>query len=122
MLDSFADWVERHISGYTLRLGDINESQADYPRSLCVIQQSGGVSPTMGVRFPRFRVFLLGPRNGGAHAKQILGDANKLVIAAMDHLDVPCKAANVKTLVEPIGPNFTKEGRAWTQLDFEIIF
>lgn len=122
MLNDFTDWVERNISGYSVLIGAFIESSADHAKHVCVVQQSGGSPSTMGARFPRFRVFLLGPRNDRGASRKVYEDADSLVRACIDHLDLPCRAASVKALVEPVGPNFTKEGRAWAQIDFEIIY
>lgn len=122
MLNDFTDWVERHVQGYATFIGGFSETGADHTKHVCVVQQVGGAPESMGARRPRFRVFLLGPRNNRGASRKVYDDANALVSASIEHLDLPCKATNVKALVEPVGPNFTKEGRAWAQIDFELIF
>ncbi|MNZ87977.1 hypothetical protein D3C78_1068560 [compost metagenome] len=85
------------------------------------VVRNGGPPAVVDTRRPRFRVILLGPRNGRQHVLTINRNIESLALAAMGD-SVPCGAVSVRALGEPVGPGYTTENRAWYSLDLEILF
>lgn len=121
MLVEFREWVGTVVTGYTFMYGQWVEQSAVDGNWYCVVQAAGGPAPIVDTRYPRFRVVLIGRRNQRQDAQQLIEAANDLVAAGMGD-SLPCGAANVRAMSEPIGPGYTSENRAWVQVDFEVIF
>ena len=122
MILELKDWVLAQLPTYSPAIGEWQDSPATYERFIFAIQAHGG-SPRVDVRYPNFRVLLLGPRNGRDKQLQVFADADKLVAATMaENAIIPCGAANLRALGEPTGPGLTTENRIWVSVPFEIIF
>lgn len=123
-LTDFKEWAEAVLgSGYVYSFGMWLETAEAATQTFCVIQGAGGPDPVVDDRRPRVRVILLGRRNERGDAKKLSIDAGALMQAATHEArTVPCGAANVRAIGEPVGPGFTTENRAWFQVDFEVLF
>lgn len=122
MYDHFVDWLK-------LTLG----SKYEYSRGMWVdrpelantwiaaVLANGGPRPDVEDRRPRFRVLLIGPRNGRQYADDVQADMELLMQASLGD-SRPCGAASVSAIGEPSGPGYTTETRAWVSLDFEVLF
>ncbi len=121
-LTDVRDWVVAALpSGFSIVPYWVESSfPPDWVKRYCVVQQMGGGGPAVDVRYARYRVVLLGPRNDREDYTQIMAAAEALLQASMGD-SAPCGAANIRAIAEPIGPGFTTENRAWAQVDFEII-
>src|SRR5690606_39737204 len=86
---------------------------------ICAIQSVGGPQIDVEDRRPRFRVILLGPRNGRQHAAEVQGHAEALIIAAMES-EPPCGAAHLRVISEVTGPGYTSENRAWCSIELQV--
>lgn len=116
------DWAESVLgaSTYVYVYGMWQESAATHGTLYCVIQANGGSAPAVDTRRPRYRFILLGRRGQGADSQRVLADAEALMQAAMNGI-LPCGAANIRATTEVTGPAFTTEGRAWVEIEFEVI-
>lgn len=122
MLSDLKEWVAAVIgsAAYTYSYGMWVETAATHGNLYCVIQATGGAAPDVEDRRPRYRVILLGRRNERSDGARVLADAEALMQASMGDT-APCGAANIRAIGEPVGPGFTAENRAWTQIDFEVL-
>ncbi|WP_082900695.1 phage tail termination protein [Achromobacter insolitus] len=123
MFEQFKDWVALTIPShlYTYSRGMWQDSAAVAESWFCALLQMPGPGPDVDDRRPRYRVLLLGPRNGRQHAGDIQAHAEALVQAAMGEV-VPCGAASVRAIGEPVGPGYTTENRPWYSVDFQVLF
>ena len=122
MSEEFRDWIINIIGkAYTPFQGQWVEDDSNSDSYYCVFQY-GGRAPVTEVRYPSFTVLLLGPRNTRSAVSKLSQDSELV----MQHVtsegrSVPCGAANVRALREPVGPGYTVENRVWFSLQFEII-
>ncbi len=126
MLDDVKTWIESIISpGYLYSMGMWTDTAANSASKICALHNNGGPSPVVDTRRQRIRVVLLGGRQqnpGGASDKAVIkADAEALVRATLNG-PVPCGAAIINTMNEPIGPGYTTESRPWFSVDFEVLF
>lgn len=122
LLIDVRNWVVAALPADYLAMFSWVESSRpeDAASRYCIVQQTGGAGPIVETRYPRFRVLLLGKRNERSDAQKVMTDIEALLQAAMGDA-VPCGAASIRAITEPVGPGFTTENRAWAQVDFEII-
>ncbi|QPZ57968.1 hypothetical protein [Pseudomonas aeruginosa] len=88
---------------------------------IAAIQQTGGPPTQVDIRRLRFKVILLGPKGIRKHVVDVGNSIETLAQVALGD-SVPCGAASVRAIGEPIGPGYTTENRpgtAWT-LKFSI--
>lgn len=122
MFDHFKVWVESILgAAYQYSAGMWIDHPALNSQSICAIHQTGGARPDVDDRRQRYRVIILGPRDMRQAVTQLKADVESLALAALGD-SVPCGAASVHAVGEPIGPGYTNETRAWYSLDFEVIF
>lgn len=123
MLEHLKQWLEAILppGRYQFSLGQWVESKGTETAFFCAIQADGGAAPDVDDRRPRYRIFLLGPRNGRQHAPSIMGDMETLMLATLGDT-LPCGAASVRAVGEPAGPGYTTENRAWASLSLQITF
>src|SRR5690606_5338005 len=100
MLVEFRNWVGTVIAGYTFAYGQWVEGSGTDSNWYCVVQAAGGPAPVVDVRYPRFRVILLGRRNARQDAQQLIEAIDALVDAGMVD-SLPCGAASVRAMSEP---------------------
>lgn len=124
MFDSFKDWVEEILGAdYDYFPGQWVEDDANAARNFCAIRISGGPVPTLDVRKRNVQLTLVGPRNAREAYRKLISDADSLIDGSLaDDRKVPCGAANIRSMGEPVGPGYTTENRAWVSLSFELIF
>lgn len=124
MYEAVKDWIEGFLgSRYIYAQGQWVESEENYEKSFCVIASDGGQKPMVDVRRGNFRVILVGARGVREQSQSLYADASALIDAAIsDDRVLPCGAANISSLGEPVGPGFTVEQRCWYQVNFEVIF
>lgn len=120
-LDDLRDWFALMLPDYTLALGQWVEPPNGDTSRYVVIQAAGGGAPVLDVRYPRFRVILLGRRQHPEDAPGIMTDAGALVTAGIED-SRPCNAALLRATGEPTGPGLTTENRAWASFTIEVIF
>lgn len=123
MLEDFGLWVKEYVTGYDKTYFNIwKEPKADDTKTVMLIQDAGGARPYGDVTFPIVRLFLFGKtQDSGFHSK-IYTDQTILQRAALELKTIPCGATGVKIIARPTSPGLTKEDRAWTQIDFQLIF
>lgn len=122
MVNEFADWIIRELTGYLLAIGHFVEDPASRNQWVVVVRQLPSTRPNTDLRRAIFPVILLGPRGSRGSRGKVMEDANKLVEAVIRRDDVPCGAAHIISLGEAQGPGITAEDRVWASLDFELIF
>lgn len=121
MFDEVLEWLQLLLPDYLISRG----MWVDHPDLsdvfICSVQQAGGAAIDVDDRRPRYRVILLGPRNGRQHVEEVQADAEIIQAATMcdDH---PCGAATIQAMTEPQGPGYTSENRAWWQVDLQVTF
>lgn len=123
MFDEFKVWVEGVLgNSYRYFQGNWIEDPGTHGDYFCSIRSSGS-APTADKRVVQLDLILAGPRNERGAAARVRVDAERLMAfaTAEDRL-VPCGAANLRALREPVGPGYTSENRAWYSLTFEVIF
>ncbi len=128
MLNEFQEWTKSVLPEYLYFRGRWVETDKNAASFVAAIQRMGGPSPDVDVRRPRFRVILAGPRtnletgeDGRQFSDQVEQNMEALIQATLGD-SLPCGAASVQMMTEPIGPGFTTENRAWVSADFQIIF
>lgn len=116
------DWASAVLgaSAYVYVYGMWQESAATNGTLYCVVQANGGSAPVVDARRPRYRFILLGRRGQGTDSQRVMADAETLMQAALDGI-LPCGAANIRATTDVAGPAFTTEGRAWAEIEFEVI-
>lgn len=120
MLNEFKEWTEALLgTEYSYSMGQWIESKEN--KRYCVIQASGGRAVDVDDRCPRYRVVLIGRRGERFEATKLMSDANTLIEASISEAP-PCGSSSIRAMSEPTGPGYTVENRAWTQIDFELIF
>lgn len=121
-LTDVRDWAALTVpAGVSFVFGSWVETTTAAETKYCVVQASGGQGPKADDRHPRYRLILLGRRNQRQDGAEVLQIAEALVQAAVAGL-VPCGAANIRAITEPVGPGYTTELRAWAQVDFQVTF
>ena len=122
MFDEFAAWVSAVLGAqYQPSRGQWVDSSALAGVWIASIHALGGPAVDVDDRRQRFRVILLGPRNGRQHSAAVGQHADSLVRATIDGA-VPCGAAHIRAITEPAGPGYTTENRAWYSLDFQLTY
>jgi hypothetical protein len=123
VLDAFCEWLATVLLAreYVQSRGMWIDHPSVYAANICSVRHTGGAPPIADDRRQRFQVLLLGPREDRAAGALVLADANALVYAAIQGI-LPCGATNVRASTEPVGPGYTVEGRAWAQVDFDVLF
>ena len=123
MFDAFLAWLKLTIaeSDYVYSRGMWVDHKDVFDKSIAAVLQIGGPAPDVDDRRPRYRLILLGPRNRRDQAPQLHAHMEALMQAALGD-SVPCGAASVRAITEPMGAAYTTENRAWYSLDFEVLF
>lgn len=123
MFDAFVDWLKLTVSAdrYSYSRGMWVDSPALETVWIAAVLANGGPGPDVEDRRARFRLLLLGPRNGRQYADDVQADMETLMQAALGD-SKPCGAASVRAIGEPSGPGYTAENRAWVSIDFEVLF
>ncbi|WP_313397144.1 phage tail termination protein [Stutzerimonas nitrititolerans] len=122
MYDEFAEWVAAVLgSPYQTSRGQWVDGPAFADVWIASIHAMGGPAVDVDDRRPRYRVILLGPRNGREHAQEIGQAAGALVAATMDG-GIPCGAAHIRAITEPAGPGYTTENRPWYSVDLQVTY
>lgn len=122
MYDEFTDWLKTVLGdGYQYRHGQWEETESLFAQSVCVIQAVGGAAIDVDDRRPRFRVFLLGPRNERGAAQSLKSDIYAVAQATIE-MEPPCGAASIRAITEPTGAGYTTENRAYWLLDLQITY
>ncbi len=119
MFEQFKEWIESLLgSDYQYSLGAWTENES--LQFVCAIYGMGGAAVDLDIRRPKFKVLLVGPRDGKQQAAKLLTDIDKLIEASIE-LSPPCGIAHIRAITEPQGPSFTTENRAWASVDFQLI-
>ncbi|RSE88594.1 phage tail termination protein [Achromobacter denitrificans] len=123
MFEQFKEWVALTVpaSTYAFSRGMWQDGPEVAQQWFCALLQMPGAAPDVDDRRPRYRVLLLGPRNGREHAGAIQATAEALAQAALGDI-APCGAASVRAIGEPVGPGYTAENRPWYSVDFQVLF
>ena len=124
MLSDVKDWLETFLdSKYNYSQGQWVEDDSTASSWFCAILGSGGPSPIVDTRYPGFRLILVGPRNTRSAATSLQTDAESIMaqVTAEDR-QLPCGAANVQAIGEPVGPGYTTENRAFYTLDLRLTY
>lgn len=123
MYNEFAAWVQAVLGAqYQTSRGQWVDGPASADIWIASIHAMGGAAVSVDDRRPRYRVILLGPRNGRQHADDIGRAADSLVVATIDGGLIPCGAAHLRAMTEPSGPGYTTENRAWFSVDFQLTY
>jgi len=121
VFDAFVDWVKATVGqDYLYSRGMWVDSPAVHEAFIASVQQTGGSDPDVEDRRLRFRVILLGPRDGRKHVTQVEQTMESLAQAALGDSS-PCGAASVRAVGEAVGPGYTSENRPWYSLDFQVL-
>lgn len=115
-------WLKLHITGYAHVFAPWVETGQDGPTKYCVLAGDGGLRPIAEDRAKNFTVFLIGPVRSQQASKTLLADASLIMAAIIAGEVLPCGAANIVALGEPIGPGLTSENRAWVQINIQVMF
>lgn len=121
MFDEMADWLESILPDYIISSGMWVDHPGVYDRFICSLQSSGGSAIDVDDRRPRFRILLLGPREGREHVGKVQVDAERLLLETYQG-EPPCGAAVLRAMGEVTGPGYTTENRPWCQVDLQITF
>lgn len=121
MFDDFVDWLVSILpTEYAVSVGMWQDTpQLEF---VAAVRQAPAGAPVVDTRTARYEVTLVGPRNRRDQQGKILADAAALVATAIARETMPCGAAHVRSMGEPMGPGLTTENRAWARLTFEVIF
>lgn len=120
--DAFLDWIKAALGeGYQYSRGMWVDNSTLDDAFIAVIQQAGGSPTVVDVRRQRFKVILLGPKAKRKHVADV-GNAIEILAQTALGSSVPCGAAYVRAIGEPVGPGYTTENRAWYSLDLEVLF
>lgn len=121
MFDAFIEWVKATVGQeYLYSRGMWIDSPAVNDKFIASVQQMGGSAPDVEDRIIRFKVILLGPRDGRKHVIPVEQTMESLAQAALGDSS-PCGAASVRAVGEAVGPGYTSENRPWYSLDFEVL-
>lgn len=121
MYDALMDWIKEILPDYVVSRGQWVEHSSIHGRFVCAVLQNGGPKIDVEVRRPRYKLILLGPRNGREHTGKVQDDAELIQQATMDR-EPPCGAVILWTAGEPVGPGFTSENRPWVQVDLQMTY
>lgn len=122
MYNEFIAWVQAVLGDqYQASRGQWVDSPSLADVWIASIHAMGGAAVSVDDRRPRYRVLLLGPRNGRQHADAIGQHADNLIRAAIYGDLVPCGAAHIRAMSEPSGPGYTTENRAWYSVELQVI-
>lgn len=122
MYDEFIDWVSSVIGPtYTMSRGMWIDSPSAAGLFIASVHGTGGLGVDVDDRRPRFRVVLLGRRETRSDVVSVGNSIQLLVQSAIDGT-VPCGAATIRAIGEPIGAGYTEENRPWYSVDFEVVF
>ena len=122
MYEAFVDWLTAALGEtYEISTGQWVDGPELSDAWIAAVVQNGGPAADVEDRRQRYRVILLGPRNGRQHVSTLNQNIESLVLAAMGDA-VPCGAASVRAIGEPVGPGYTTENRAWYSLDLQVLF
>lgn len=123
MFDEFIAWLKLSIpaTAYEYSAGMWIDSPAMDQKKILAIMQTGGPAPDVEDRRVRYRVIMLGRRNTRADMIVVRNDIYALANVAMGNV-YPCGSAQIRALMEPMGPAVTVEGRNYYSLDFEVLF
>ncbi|HHM9014201.1 TPA: hypothetical protein ACRNSF_005800 [Pseudomonas aeruginosa] len=120
--DAFQDWLASILGeGYQYSRGMWVDHPSLDSAFIAAIQQTGGPATQVDVRRLRFKVILLGPKGVRKHVVDVGNSIETLAQVALGD-SVPCGAASVRAIGEPIGPGYTTENRAWYSLDLEVLY
>lgn len=124
MIDALENWVTSLTlsQSYQLFIGEWVEARQDENKFYLMIRNDGGPAPGPDIRWQTFGVVLVGRRNKRSDAEFLKLDANAIIEAAIAHEVIPKCSVIVNALGEPVGPGFTTEGRAFYQLNLQVIF
>lgn len=124
MIDAFEQWLIDlpKSQTYQLFVGEWVESNQDADKFYLMYRQDGGPAPGPDIRWSNVGVILVGRRNKRSDAEFLKLDANAIIEAAIAHEVIPKCSVIVNALGEPVGPGFTTEGRAFYQLNLQVIF
>lgn len=106
---------------YKYQYGEFSESPTEGDQYFCVLRANSGPAPVADDRTKRFTVIIIGRRQNRTDGAQMLADAEKIMRAAMGEI-MPCGAAGVRALSEPVGPGYSNENRPFMQIEIQIIF
>lgn len=122
MFEALVDWLTAVLGeAYEVSSGQLVDGPDLAETWIAAVVQNGGPPVSVDDRRQRYRVILLGPRNGRQHVSTINQNIESLVRAAMGDA-VPCGGASVRAIGEPVGPGYTTENRAWYSLDLQVLF
>lgn len=121
MFDNVTDWIGAVLPEYVLATGSWIEGAENADDFFVVVKAEGGPSIDVDDRRPRYKITLLGPRNGVQYKLQVMQAAESLVIAALGG-SLPCDAAGLQVASEPMGPGFTTENRAYASVVLQVTF
>lgn len=119
------EWLTALIAdpAYQVTYSPWVETGDDGGQRYCVIGTNSGVSPSEDVRRKNYNLFLLGPINSPGESTALLALAEYIVTAIVgESQSMPCGAAMVSVMNEPIGPALTSDNRAWVQINLQITF
>lgn len=123
MFDEFIAWLKLSVpeAAYVYSAGMWIDSSSLATQKIIAVMQIGGPAPDVEDRRVRYRVIMLGKRNTRTDMIVVRNDIYALANVAMGNT-VPCGAAQVRALSEPMGPGSTTENRQFYTLDFEVLF
>lgn len=120
MFEHVLDWLTLVLGPkYRPSMGQFVDGPELNDSWIAALYGEGGPAPSAGDRHQRFKILLLGPIEGREHASSLSSDAQTL-LDACDFGVVPCGAANIRAIAEPIGPGYTAENRAWYSMSVEV--
>ncbi len=122
MFNELIEWLGAILPGYEISRGMWVDHSSIYDAFICSVQSSGGPAIDVDDRRPRYRIVLLGPRNGRQHAQAVQQAAEAICEATIEGALIPCGSAAIRAMTEPVGPGYTSENRAWVQVDLQIIY
>lgn len=124
MLSELEAWLNAIIPasyGFTFVVGEWVEPTNGDDIRYCAITQEGGRDVDVDDRRPNYRVVLIGRRNQRGDARELAAAAEILMKATIDPALLPCGAANIRAMGEPVGPGVTAEQRAWFSLNLQLL-
>ena len=105
--DAFQDWLASILGeGYQYSRGMWVDHPSLDSAFIAAIQQTGGPPTQVDIRRLRFKVILLGPKGVRKHVVDVGNSIETLAQVALGD-SVPCGAASVRAIGEPIGPGYT---------------
>lgn len=116
------DWLSAVLPDYMVTFGQYIDTDQTASRYIASIHGTGGPPTSVDTRRKRYHVRLYGRKNQRGDSLKILEDVEKISTAAIDHIELPCGAANVQVITEPVGPGYTEENRPFFTIDFEVTY